>query len=194
MRMRTVAAWVWTGVILVGCWLPGRWLVRTKFDNLAKIARCAGPVLIAHGTADNIVPFAQGERLFAAANEPKGFVPLPGEGQMFQLGPEFFKTLKELVGRPGGRPAGGEAEEPGHEKPVNLQEARWRSPRLQVSQERLRRAASRRDGRAALALARLASEQTADQGRQLELVVVARDHLQLAAFARLRHITGGDDA
>jgi VanZ family protein len=26
MRMRTAAAWAWTVLILVACWLPGRWL------------------------------------------------------------------------------------------------------------------------------------------------------------------------
>lgn len=36
------------------------------------------PVLIVHGDADSVVPFAQGERLFALANEPKEFVRMPG--------------------------------------------------------------------------------------------------------------------
>lgn len=52
-------------------WLPSRWLVRNQFDNLDKIADCRGPVFIAHGTADDLIPLEQGERLFAAAHEPK---------------------------------------------------------------------------------------------------------------------------
>lgn len=80
-------------------WLPGRWLVRTQFNNLAKIGRCAGPVLIAHGTLDNIIPFSQGERLFAAAHEPKAFLAMPGQGHMMQFGPDFFAALKELLAR-----------------------------------------------------------------------------------------------
>ena len=52
-------------------WLPGRWLVRNQFDNLEKIANCRGPVFIAHGTSDDLIPLEQGEHLFAAAREPK---------------------------------------------------------------------------------------------------------------------------
>lgn len=26
MRMRTLVAWIWTGLLLVACWIPGRWL------------------------------------------------------------------------------------------------------------------------------------------------------------------------
>src|SRR5207302_10768036 len=59
---------------------PARYLVRNRMDNEAKIrfARC--PVLITHGTADSVVPFRQGERLFAAAPEPKQFVRMEGHG------------------------------------------------------------------------------------------------------------------
>lgn len=52
-------------------WLPGRWLVRNQFDNLRKIAKCRGPVFIAHAPQDSLIPFSQAERLIAAAPEPK---------------------------------------------------------------------------------------------------------------------------
>jgi len=52
-------------------WLPTRWLVRTRFDNLAKISRIQVPKLIIHSRRDEVVPFEMGERLFAAAAEPK---------------------------------------------------------------------------------------------------------------------------
>jgi fermentation-respiration switch protein FrsA (DUF1100 family) len=61
-------------------WLPSRWLVRTQMNNLKKIATLHQPVFIAHGTDDGLVPFSQGERLFAAANEPKHFFPMVGHG------------------------------------------------------------------------------------------------------------------
>ena len=48
-------------------WLPARWLVSNRLDNLAKIPLCRSPIFITHGTADAMVPFSQGERLFAAA-------------------------------------------------------------------------------------------------------------------------------
>src|SRR5262249_58324820 len=59
-------------------WLPVRWLMRNRFNSLEKIGSCRQPVFIAHGTTDGLIPFAQGERLFAAANEPKRFFAMPG--------------------------------------------------------------------------------------------------------------------
>jgi fermentation-respiration switch protein FrsA (DUF1100 family) len=59
-------------------WLPLGGLVRTKYDTLAKIGRLRAPVLVMHGDRDSVVPFAQGERVFAAASEPKRFYRIAG--------------------------------------------------------------------------------------------------------------------
>jgi hypothetical protein len=60
-------------------YFPARWLVRTKFDNHARLKEYRGPLFIAHGTADEIVPFDQGEALFAASPSPvKQFLPVTG--------------------------------------------------------------------------------------------------------------------
>ncbi len=79
-------------------WLPRRW-VRDRFDNLAKIGSCRRPVFIAHGTADRLVPFEQGERLFAAANEPKEFFPMPGYDHQHTPGPDFYEALRRFLAR-----------------------------------------------------------------------------------------------
>ncbi|MDC0835265.1 phospholipase/carboxylesterase [Geitlerinema sp. FC II] len=42
-----------------------------KFDNLSKIPNVYCPVLVIHGTDDEVVPFWHSETLFEAANEPK---------------------------------------------------------------------------------------------------------------------------
>ncbi len=55
-------------------WLPARTLMRNRYNSLAKIVRYRGPLLQFHGDADTIVPYAFGQQLFAAANEPKRFV------------------------------------------------------------------------------------------------------------------------
>jgi fermentation-respiration switch protein FrsA (DUF1100 family) len=78
-------------------WLPTRWLVRDQWDNLAKIRLCRRPVFIGHGTADRVVPFAQGERLFAAANEPKQFFAMPGYDHMHTPGPDFYHALRRFL-------------------------------------------------------------------------------------------------
>ena len=58
-------------------WLPGRWLVKDRFDNAGKVGRVEAPVLILHGTADDQIPHRHSQRLAKAA--PKAAVLLvPG--------------------------------------------------------------------------------------------------------------------
>lgn len=55
-------------------------LVRTRYDNEAKVPRLAVPLLVLHGDRDEVVPLAQGRRVFEAAPEPKRFFTIPGAG------------------------------------------------------------------------------------------------------------------
>jgi uncharacterized protein len=57
-----------------------------RFDSLARIRRLSVPILIAHGDRDEMIRFGLGERLFAAANEPKRFVRVPGARHSDVLG------------------------------------------------------------------------------------------------------------
>ena len=59
-------------------WLPVRLLARIQYNNLDRMPKIAAPVLIAHSRDDEIVPFAHGEALFAAAREPKQFLAMSG--------------------------------------------------------------------------------------------------------------------
>jgi fermentation-respiration switch protein FrsA (DUF1100 family) len=77
--------------------LPARLLVRNRFDNLAKIAQCSGPMFIAHGTADGLIPMEQSERLFAAGHEPKRFVAMPGHGHDENVPPEVFIAIRDFL-------------------------------------------------------------------------------------------------
>jgi fermentation-respiration switch protein FrsA (DUF1100 family) len=54
-------------------WTPARWVLRDRFDSLAKIGRVRMPILILHGERDLTIPIRFGRRLFAAAPEPKEF-------------------------------------------------------------------------------------------------------------------------
>lgn len=78
-------------------WLPVRWVMRNRFDSLGKIGQCTSPVFIVHGTADSLVPSEQGERLFAAANEPKQFMSVEGGDHNDPLPAEFFQKLKVFL-------------------------------------------------------------------------------------------------
>ena len=52
--------------------------MQTQLNSAAKIANYHGPLLQSHGTADRLIPYAIGCRLFDAANQPKRFIPIPG--------------------------------------------------------------------------------------------------------------------
>lgn len=78
-------------------WLPTHWLMRNRFDSLAKLPKVSCPVFVAHGTADEVVPFAQAEKLFAAATGPKRFLPLEGQGHNAWLTADFHMALAEFL-------------------------------------------------------------------------------------------------
>ena len=70
--------------------LPLGWLTKDKYNSLASIRRIRRPVLILHGEQDELIPAAQGERLYQAADEPKTFQVLPaaGHNDIFESGGE----------------------------------------------------------------------------------------------------------
>lgn len=56
------------------------WLVYDLYDNLGRAPHLKLPVFHFHGTADEIIPYEQGERLFSALPGPKEHMDLPGVG------------------------------------------------------------------------------------------------------------------
>lgn len=61
-------------------WLPVGILMKDQFRSIDHIGAVSAPLLVVHGTEDRVIPLRFGERLFAAAREPKRFVPLAGAG------------------------------------------------------------------------------------------------------------------
>lgn len=61
-------------------WLPSslHWMGRYRFESELKLAKVECPVLVTHGDPDNTIPTAEGQRLFAAAKEPKRLILVPG--------------------------------------------------------------------------------------------------------------------
>jgi fermentation-respiration switch protein FrsA (DUF1100 family) len=78
-------------------WLPVRWVMRNRFDSLGKIGSCTSPVFVVHGTADTLIPFEFGKRLFEAANEPKQFMAAEGADHNDPLPAEFFQKLDTFL-------------------------------------------------------------------------------------------------
>ena len=60
-------------------WLPVRLLASDRFASVNKIAKIHVPLLMVHSKDDNMIPYAQGMKLFELANEPKTFVEIHGD-------------------------------------------------------------------------------------------------------------------
>lgn len=74
--------------------------VRTQYDNAAKVSRLNMPLLVLHGERDEIVPFAQGRRVFDGAPEPKRFFAIPGasHNDTYAVGGEaYWGALREFL-------------------------------------------------------------------------------------------------
>jgi fermentation-respiration switch protein FrsA (DUF1100 family) len=78
-------------------WLPGRWLVHNQFDNLGKIAACRGPVFLAHGRDDHLIPLRHAEHLFAAAGEPKQLVIMANYSHNDAPNDDVFPVLRRFL-------------------------------------------------------------------------------------------------
>lgn len=55
-------------------------LAGNAFDNSSKIGHIRSPLLIVHGTDDEVIPFSMGQTLYERAPQPKRFVPIQGAG------------------------------------------------------------------------------------------------------------------
>ncbi len=77
-------------------WLPVRWLMRNRFDSLAKITTIHCPVFVCSAANDTIVPFEFGKQLFAAANEPKRFMAL-NDDHNDRVPDEFLTNLRRFL-------------------------------------------------------------------------------------------------
>ena len=77
---------------------PVHLLMKNRYDSLSKIGRCRGPVLASHGTADDLVPFELGRKLFDAVPGPqKRFFTIEGGGHNNPEPPEYDAALEEFL-------------------------------------------------------------------------------------------------
>jgi hypothetical protein len=83
-------------------WLPGfvRGLTKNKLDSVGKLPRVGCPVFVAHGSRDEIIPAAQGRKLFEAAPEPKRLLVVEGAGHndLSNVGGEqYIDSLAQFI-------------------------------------------------------------------------------------------------
>lgn len=69
------------------------------FNSKENIKKINVPILISHGTEDELVPLSQAQELYKNANEPKKLIVLNGAGHRHlkkYYTEEYFQTLKEM--------------------------------------------------------------------------------------------------
>lgn len=59
-------------------WLPFQPFITQPFDSVDKVAQLHAPLLVVHGSADQLIPSALGQRLYEAATVPKRWVLVNG--------------------------------------------------------------------------------------------------------------------
>ncbi len=81
--------------------LPVRQLSRIQYNTLTRLPQITCPVLIMHSPADEVIPFSHGQRLFAAAAEPKEFIQLQGghNDGLMRSASQFRAALAAFVTR-----------------------------------------------------------------------------------------------
>ncbi len=91
--------------------VPGtEYLARSRFDSASKIRRVRAPVLVIHGTRDEVIPLQMGRKLFEAAPEPKSFFEIVGAGHNDILavgGERYLDQLKAFLAQ--ARESGGKS-------------------------------------------------------------------------------------
>lgn len=82
-------------------WAPIRWLARIHYPNRERIARLTTPLLIAHGPADEVIPFRHGERLHQAAPTGTRFLRMSGghNDGFVVTGSTYIEALSAFIAR-----------------------------------------------------------------------------------------------
>lgn len=82
--------------------LPMRLIMKDRYLSRDWIGRVSAPVLVVHGDADQVIPFAHGERLFAKARKPKTFVRMPGGGHSDLVARGLYGHVWRFLDAPAG--------------------------------------------------------------------------------------------
>ena len=81
-------------------WMPAHLMMTQRFNSLKKIKNYDGPLLMCHGDADKVIPFEQGEELFAASqSEDKQFIRNEGGGHNSHAPEKYREALDAFLDR-----------------------------------------------------------------------------------------------
>jgi len=79
-----------------------RFLIRTQMNSIDKVGGLKTPKLFVHSEDDDLIPYHHGQRLFAAAPEPKQFYSLQGAGHndtQWIGGQPYLHTIRQFIHR-----------------------------------------------------------------------------------------------
>src|SRR5262249_14895653 len=80
--------------------LPVRWLLRDRYPSVDLITQVRSPLLIIAGDADTVVPLAETQQLFDAANDPKRLVVIEDadhNDEELLMGTEMMAAIRSLL-------------------------------------------------------------------------------------------------
>ena len=84
-------------------WLPIGWLITQRLESIKKVGAIGSPLLVVHGSDDQLIKPALGRRLFDAARQPKALVMVQG-GSHYDTNalaqPQYRTALRTLFGWP----------------------------------------------------------------------------------------------
>ncbi len=77
--------------------LPIGLLMKDQFRSIDYAPKVTAPVFVFHGTADTIVPYEQGKRLYSAFKAPKDFFIMEGNGHIDPLTPASWGAIRAFL-------------------------------------------------------------------------------------------------
>lgn len=73
------------------------WILSNRFESARKIANVKCAVLVTHGDKDEVIPVEQGRKVFAAANEPKKLIIVPGGNHWLLNEKGYFDEVVNFI-------------------------------------------------------------------------------------------------
>ncbi len=83
-------------------YIPVKWILKYRYDNLGKIKRIKSPKLIIHSQEDEVIPVSHAHKLYQAALPPKDLLILPkgGHNDCFIVSQEeYLSGLKSFLAK-----------------------------------------------------------------------------------------------
>ena len=82
--------------------LPVGWFLSAELDTRSYVSHLNRPKLFIHGTADGMIPYTMGRKLYIGAPEPKEFYSIVGgrHNNSFRIGGRpYFDKIREFIAR-----------------------------------------------------------------------------------------------